>query len=74
VGFHKKWSVSCVASKIDLLHGAENYFLTDISMKISYEFLFLNSGYSGRNTDRFNLSVLPVENEECFKTEIPSGI
>jgi hypothetical protein len=43
-------------------------------MKISYEILFLKSGCSGRNAGRFKLSVLPVENEEYFKTEIHSGI
>jgi hypothetical protein len=43
-------------------------------MKISYEILFLKSGYSGRNTGRLKLYVLHVENEDYLKKEIPFGI
>jgi hypothetical protein len=74
LGFHKKWGVSRLASKIELIFGAENYFIADFSLKISYKFLFLQSGYTGRNTGRFKFSVLPVEKEGCFKREIPSRI
>jgi hypothetical protein len=60
-GFHKKWRVYCLSYQIELLNRSKNYFLADISMKISYEILFLKSGYSGRKNGRFKLSVLPVD-------------